>query len=209
MISTLRWLRIFLSLIHDHEAHFSVWKNTASTRIGSLHSGKWVGNKLSKTRLSPLSKILELRLLVGFLGEEAQFGWWPTSFYGSSSRPFLEPVFARTSKLARYYAVVDAAQRAHDEHLQAGAYHLFRLPEEIEQDLHEALQTATADLFVAEKETALSALMQPGIEASEGVGPVLVGQIEDLRTEALLSRMAEIYYSAFTSGNNTFPYLVK
>lgn len=35
---------------------------------------------------SNLPALLQLRLLVGFLGERAQFGWWPTAFNEASSR---------------------------------------------------------------------------------------------------------------------------
>jgi len=44
---------------------------------------------------SYLSTLLQLRLIVGFLGERAQCAWWPTAFYEASSRQFLEPVFPR------------------------------------------------------------------------------------------------------------------
>src|SRR5882672_6241718 len=83
-----------------------------------------------------LPTLLQLRLHVGFLGERAQCNWWPTAFYEASSRLFLEPVFSKTSRLTQYHAVAEAARRLHDEHLNVGSYHLFRLPEEIEQDLH-------------------------------------------------------------------------
>ena len=74
--------------------------------------------------------------MLAFWGERAQCNWWPTAFYEASSRLFLEPAFVKTSRLAQYHAVVEAARRLHDEHLNVGSYHLFRLPEEIEQDLH-------------------------------------------------------------------------
>jgi len=77
---------------------------------------------------SYLSTLLQMRLLVGFLGERAQFGWWPTSFNEASSRLFLEPVFSKTSRLAQYHGVLEAARRLHDEHLSVGSYHLFRVP---------------------------------------------------------------------------------
>jgi hypothetical protein len=81
-------------------------------------------------------------MLVGFLGERAQFAWWPTAFYEASSRLFLEPVFSKTSRLAQYHGVLEAARRLHDEHLSVGSYHLFRLPEEVEQDLHAIVQSS-------------------------------------------------------------------
>ena len=82
------------------------------------------------------STILQARLLVGYLGERAQYDWWPTEFYETSSRLFLEPVYSRTFNLAQYHGVLEAARLLHDEHLSVGSFHLFRLPEEIEQDLH-------------------------------------------------------------------------
>src|SRR5690606_20401440 len=89
-----------------------------------------------------LTGLLRLRFAVGFLGEQAQYAWWPTAFYGPSSRLFLEPVFSKTSRLAQYHGVLEAARRLHDDHLNVGSYHLFRLPEEIEQDLHAAVQSS-------------------------------------------------------------------
>src|SRR5690606_20632281 len=96
---------------------------------------------------SSMSSLLELRMLVGFLGERAQCAWWPTAFYEASSRLFLEPVFSKTSRLAQYHGVLEAARRLHDEHLSVGSYHLFRLPEAIDQDLHAMMQDgAVAEL---------------------------------------------------------------
>jgi hypothetical protein len=158
-------------------------------------------------------QIIRMRHLVGFLGEKSQFGWWPTAFYGSSSRLFLEPIFSKTSTLAQHYGVVEAARRFHDEHLSVGSYHLFRLPEEIEQDLHEMVQTKSGDLFDNEltvsTETALGALGISAISGNEHhVGPVLVGPVEDLRTAAVWMKISKIYWIALSSGTQAFPYLV-
>ena len=83
-----------------------------------------------------LLRMLNLRLIVGYLGERSQFGWWATAFFDASSRAFPEPVFVKTRHLAKYHGVVEAARQLHDGHLSVAAYHLFRLPEELEQDLH-------------------------------------------------------------------------
>src|SRR5664280_937787 len=77
---------------------------------------------------SYLPTLLQIRLLVGFLGERAQFAWWPTAFYDPSSQLFLAPVFSKTSQLAQYHGVTEAARLLHDEHLNVGSYHLFRFP---------------------------------------------------------------------------------
>lgn len=142
---------------------------------------------------------LQLRLLVGFLGERAQCAWWPTSFYEVSSRSFLEPVFARTSRLAQYHGVLEAARRLHDDHLSVGCYHLFRLPEEIEQDLHAMARSGgdedAVSRAVHSKETALEALK--GLAATNGrssVGPARVGSISDLDAADTPRAVAAAYF---------------
>ena len=56
------------------------------------------------------SDLVRLRVLVGYLGEKAQFGWWPTEFYAGTSEAFLAPVFGKTVDLARYNGVLEAAR---------------------------------------------------------------------------------------------------
>ena len=90
---------------------------------------------------STLAQIVRLRLLVGFLGERSQFNWWPSAFFISSSSAFLSPIFTKTAFTAQYHGVKEAASRVHDEHIGVGkVYHLFRLPETVEQTLFGHLQ---------------------------------------------------------------------
>lgn len=162
---------------------------------------------------SNLSTLLQMRLLVGFLGERAQFAWWPTAFHEAASRLFLEPVFSKTSRLAQYYGVLEAARRLHDEHLSVGSYHLFRLPEEVEQDLHAIMQSSAGDELARQlpqsKEAAMDALKR--LAATSGtfsVGPTAVGSIEDIDSTDTLKAIAAAYLSAFTHNAKTYPYLV-
>ncbi len=162
---------------------------------------------------SLLPTLLQLRLFVGFLGERAQFAWWPTSFYDASSRLFLEPVFSKTSRLAQYHGVLEAARRLHDEHLSVGSCHLFRLPEEIEQDLHAAVQIGVGEELSSQapqtKEVALDALKRlAATSRTSSLGPTAVGSIKDLGSAATLKAIAAAYLSAFTQNAKTYPYLV-
>lgn len=158
-------------------------------------------------------QIVLLRYLVGFLGEKSQFNWWPTSFYDTASIRFLEPVFSRTAPLAQYHGMMEAARMFHDENLSVDSFHLFRLPEEIEQDLHELVQTRLAELFnsnlISNQETALNTLSTVSNgTALEPVGPVLVGKIDELRSSALLNKIGAIYQGALSSNTHALPYLV-
>jgi hypothetical protein len=157
--------------------------------------------------------IIEIRYLVGFLGEKSQCNWWPTSFYEASSIRFLEPVFSRTAPLAQYQGAVEAARRFHDENLSVGSFHIFRLPEEIEQDLHEMVQAGQLELFdpdlIIDQAAALDALSKvTNGTADAAVGPVLVGRIDEIRTPALLDKLALIYRMALSSDTQALPYLV-
>ncbi len=160
-----------------------------------------------------MQKIITLRYIVGFLGEKSQFGWWPTAFYDTSSRLFLEPVFSKTAPLAQYHGVVEAGRRIHDEHLNVGSYHLFRLSEEIEQNLHAMVQAKLGELFDSELtstlEAALGALGEPEVGGDQPVeGPILVGEIGNLLSAAVLGKLANIYRTAFSTNTQAFPYLV-
>lgn len=161
-----------------------------------------------------LPTLLQMRMLVGFLGERAQFGWWPTAFYEASSRLFLEPVFSKTSRLAQYHGVLEAARRLHDEHLSVGSYHLFRLPEEIEQDLHAIVQSRVGEEIASQapqsKDAALDALTRLAANgAASSVGPTVVGNIKDLDSADALNAIAGAYLSAFAQNANIYPYLTE
>jgi len=163
---------------------------------------------------SSLSTLLQMRMLVGFLGERAQCAWWPTAFYEASSRLFLAPVFTKTSRLAQYHGVVEAARRLHDDHLSVGSYHLFRLPEEIEQDLHAIVQSCVGEELASQapqsKEAALDTLKRlTTTGGNSSVGPTAIGSIKDLYSIDTLKAIAEAYLSAFNQNDRTYPYLVR
>ncbi|WP_197729863.1 BrxE family protein [Rhizobium leguminosarum] len=159
----------------------------------------------------PLSDLLKVRLLVGYLGEIDQFGWWKTSFYQSASQAFLAPIFPRTGHVAKYHGVAEAARLVHDESLSAGSYHLFRLPEELEHDLHTALAEA-ADQAIREvslhgKDAAVEELRAMSEESISPLdGPISLGQISALRASHSIAQVAGIYADAFQRGNKAFPY---
>jgi hypothetical protein len=160
-----------------------------------------------------LRTLLSMRLLVGYLGERSQFAWWPTKFYEASSRPFLEPVFSKTSRLAQYHGVLEAARRLHDEHLNVGSFHLFRMPEEVEQDLHAIVQSALGEELATQTgqnmEAALEALTQLGVTtAPTGEGPIAVGAIQDIDSADVLQAIASAYLTAFSRSSRIYPYLV-
>lgn len=170
-------------------------------------------NRAAVDRLLHLLHLLHLRLLVGYLGEKEQYGWWGSSFFSPIASSFLEPVFVRTSKLAQYNGVLEAGRRAHDASVGIGsAFHLFRLPQQFEQDLHRLAADGLKDehpaiVAIQSKDAALAQLAAlAGDAKADGEGPVNVGSIGDILKPSAMKRLAAHYTRAFGSGSRVYPY---
>lgn len=158
-----------------------------------------------------LEDIAALRAVVGYLGEKEQYGWWQSSFLGSSSNAFLVPVFGRTALLAQLTAITTAAAQLHDEYIGVGdTYHLFRLPEDLEQDIHAffADPEHKQQLYALTKsrEVAIAYLQGVMNPSQPGIGPTYLGSMETLRSGAAWSAAAAHYANAFAQGNRSYPY---
>lgn len=159
-----------------------------------------------------LQVLAQYRIMVGYLGEKDRFGWWQSAFFTQGSGAFLTPLFPRTQLLARCNGVTQAAALIHDERIGVGnVYHLFRLPEDLEQGIHQALYNEVfaqaVQKLIASKEAALNGLLQ-GTDKDEpaGIGPIRAGNLAALREVKFWHRIAGIYYWAFKQGQQIFPY---
>lgn len=162
------------------------------------------------TKPVQLQDLAYLRAAIGYLGEKEQFNWWPSSFFGPGSSAFLTPVFSRTALLARLTAVTTAAARLHDEFIGVGStYHLFRLPEDLEQDLHafyaDQANALRLNQLTKDPDAILDYLQQVQVSAP-GAGPKHMGGIQDLRTAAAWQAVAAYYVAAFVGNGRTYPY---
>ncbi len=164
------------------------------------------------------SAIAELRLLVGFLGEKSQYHWWPSRFLATTSEAFLLPVFPRTTLLAQYHGACEAARLKHDERVGIGRhYHLYRLPEALEQAMTQAVSAPDFASSVKPRLTSPDSTLARLAEWAAPItanqtteraeGPVLLGQFASDQLTALLQRGAGHYQDAFISGYQCFPYL--
>ena len=160
-----------------------------------------------------LHNIVRLRLAVGLLGEKAANGWWPTSFLESSSKYFLDPVFVRTATLAQFHGVTEAARRVHDARLSAGSFHLFRLPEEVEQDLHLlvlARARSGANGIPVDESAAMGVLNELASgEGADSPGPRLMGPSASLELAVAWQQVAAAYRDAFRNGFQSYPYFAR
>ncbi len=159
-----------------------------------------------------LEHIALLRASVGYLGEREQYAWWQSTFFAPGSRAFLAPTFGRTHELAQYRGVTRAAALIHDERIGVGrVYHLFRLPEDLEQAIHRIVQTPVVGKriteLVAHRDVALAYLRtEARSAASVSVGPFEIGPARDLRAWRSWRAVAAQYLGAFEAGAGVYPY---
>ena len=157
-----------------------------------------------------ISLVMRLRVAVGYLGEKDQKGWWTSSFLSPTSKPFLSPVFPRTFALAQLHGVTAAAAAVHDDRIGVGdVFHLFRLPEGMEESLHrlgnEPISAAIAEITA--DQTATSLLAEVACEAtSSSAGPVRIGTVGTLRRKAVWGDVAGNYLAGFHGDKETFPF---
>ena len=162
--------------------------------------------------VAQLESLATLRTVVGYLGEREQFAWWQSAFFARGSQAFLIPLFARTRLLAQCSGVTRAASLIHDERIGVGhVYHLFRLPEDVEQGIHRVLNDdevcERVETHLANRETALASLRElAGRQEIAGMGPTRAGATSNLRNMEAWSVAAAHYLHAFEHGSQVYPY---
>lgn len=160
-----------------------------------------------------LQTLAMLRVAVAYLGEKDQFGWWPTALLSPTGRRFLELNFPRTLVSAGVTSVTQLAKGLHDQRIgQAGAFHLFRLPYGLEQDLHGLLAADAGQRFVeliSGRDQALQRLdaVAEG-ESGCGAGALRVSGLSQLTHRPTLRKVAASYRDAFVGGYQSYPYFV-
>jgi hypothetical protein len=155
--------------------------------------------------------LAELRILCAYLGEQTQFDWWPTAFFAPTGLKFLEYNFPRTIISAAVHSVTHAAKQLHDQRIgTAASYHLFRLPHDLEQDVHNLILQAPKDSFsplISDGTKSLEELkLRACGEHHEAVGPVRVTAVAQLTSLPALRKIAAYYWSAFQNRSQAFPY---
>ena len=155
-----------------------------------------------------IERLVNLRLVIGYLGEREQFGWWQSSFFTQGSQAFLAPLFSRTQVLAQCNGVTHAAALVHDERIGVGSvYHLFRLPEDLEQNIHKALHEVKPQKIISSKESALSFLQRcASKQAQMSPGPTRVGEKKSIHDVNSWQQLSGLYLYAFENSLEIYPY---
>ncbi len=161
--------------------------------------------------MSLIEKLTLLRIAVGLLGEKANPKWWTSAFCSNNGNAFLEPIFPRTYLNAQYQGVVSAAALVHDDRIGVGeVFHLFRLPEDLEQSLHSmALSGINAQLagVMRDVDSAMQLLRGFADNVQKPAhGPARVGNLLKLRETLSWKDAAAFYLKGFELQQETFPY---
>ena len=160
--------------------------------------------------------LARLRILVSVLGEAAHAKWWRTEFLTAAGLRFLERLYPRTSCAAAVRAAGVAARELHDSSIgRGGVYHLFRLPEPFEGQLHSLGRSGYMDGVLGElgsslddRESLLAKFDGIATELPEAEpGPQRIGSVRDLQRGNLLGRWAGAYLHAFQKDYRVFPYV--
>ena len=156
-------------------------------------------------------QLIQLRAIVGYLGEKEQYDWWDTNFLSPTGLQFLSINFPRSAFSAGVNSVTTAAMRLHDERIgKGGVYHLFRLPSAVEETIHgELLQMDPAVIkeMISNKDKALNSIETLlSTKATVPEGPVQVGRLKNIMTDFAVGELAMHYFDAFKNGKQCFPY---
>ena len=158
-----------------------------------------------------IEQLVLLRVAVGFLGEQTESKWWSSGLCGTGGKAFLAPIFPRTHLLAQFEGVTSSAAIVHDDHIGLGeTFHLFRLPEDLEQSLHflagTSAESSIADV-TASADFALNFLIDySGDSRKQAVGPVKIGDLSSLRSADVWKKVAAYYLGGFEQTNEVFPF---
>ena len=153
--------------------------------------------------------LAKLRCVVGKLGEKQTHGWWQCDFFSTSGSQFISPVFPRTGLLAKCQGLTVAAARVHDQRIGVGkVFHLYRLPEEVELEMHKLLQdpsfAAEIEPHLSTPESTLGALSTNTSKIDEG--PVIAGELTDMDKSKCWKTVESMYRFGFDNNIKVFPY---
>jgi len=162
---------------------------------------------------------VRLRALVLALGESSNPAWWKTKFMNETGLRFLERIYPRTPISAAINGAGKAACEIHDRAVgRVGVYHLFRLPETLEAEIH-AFSPSEDEEFFSRFRSSLgqqdgllelvSTLCSNESPADGAAGPRRIGSESDATTTKALHKAAAIYHEAFKQGKLIFPYFAE
>ena len=153
-----------------------------------------------------IEQFILLRLQVAYAGEASKPSWWPSACLSAGAALDFKALFADAAPAVAWQLSSQAACQAHDKWLSGMDYHLFRLPEGLEEAIyHTGLQLSSgqAQALLAQKEALLTETEAMGAAVT---GPHRLGSSADLLTGNALPALRACYAAAFSQAAQVFPY---
>jgi hypothetical protein len=153
-----------------------------------------------------IKQFILLRLQVAYAGEVNQPAWWPTNCLTSDAGLDFKHLFADAAPAVAWQLSSHAACQAHDKWLSGMDYHLFRLPEGLEEAIYYTglqLPVVQAQEWLSEKEGLVTADVSEKVPTT---GPQRLGSSADLLSGIALPALRACYGAALQSGVQVFPY---
>ena len=128
------------------------------------------------------------------------------------AQAFLNPIFGSKTRMAQYHGVTEAACRVHDEKIGVGrVFHLYRLPETIEQRISDAFQEGSLPEDVTrcfDSTEAAESVLAGLAKGSAAVrsGPVRLGGADMINSPDGVALLAATYRAAFRTDIKCYPY---
>lgn len=153
-----------------------------------------------------IEQFILLRLQVAYAGETGKPSWWPTACLTAGAALDFKALFADAGPAVAWQLSSQAACQAHDKWLSGMDYHLFRLPEGLEEAIYHTglqLSSSQAQALLAQKESLLN---RTKAITTTATGPHRLGSSSDLLTGHALPALRACYAAAFAEGSQVFPY---
>ncbi|GEM_PF-5730505 len=154
-----------------------------------------------------IEKLVQIRMVVFHLGEID--GWWPTQIATGQGVEFLTYSLPKTARLASVQLAMEIARKNHDNQVNFGQYHLFRLKPTDEEKIFDHIKAHQIGFLNKDKSQLINELnnLSFNISIETSIGAVQVGTIDELEDEAIVQSLARHYVEAFKSDYKTYPYL--
>jgi hypothetical protein len=158
-----------------------------------------------------LDALIQMRFVVGMLGQRTAHGWWDCDFLSSDGQEMLVHNFPRAPLVAGFTATARAAKLVHDNRIgRTGVQHLFRVEPDLETVLARRMASEGTRVFESvprDEAGLLATLAQLAVEEIDSPpGPIQVGRTGALTSRAGIQQMAAHYEAAFRSRTQIFPY---
>lgn len=160
------------------------------------------------TKNTDLLLIAQTKIAVCSIGEKNS--WWQSSLFSDSSDQFYQHILPKSKFQAIIVTAFNVAKVKHDESVGPGKYHIFRLPNTLEERIHNYLESNAEELYKSIKGNELRLLEEMGnyLAIEEKPGPIMVGNANDLNDLSIFQVFAQHYFKAFANNYKSFPYLM-